>query len=252
MLIKASKTVVLMESHFSIDLNQVFVLREADAKTLVDLLTRIGAVEIRAYCVDDVERRFASTKELLGYDNAKPTAVRRLRFIAKSEDYQKRAEVDLSGTWWRGIQLEVEGRDDVVSRLRADLLRALAETRPWYSALYRVNFFLVLLAMPFVIWLAVAVPMAFRWIDTNDEGAQSARENVIIQLAVYATFGALLVLAFVLTRLRNSIFPRAAFLIGHGKKRFEHLERIQWAVVVAMAVSIGAGLIVSVLQFIVF
>lgn len=94
-----------MDAHYSVELPQAFVAGEDELKKLADLLSdRIGNVEIRAGCADDMDRTFKTVKELAAYENAKGKEIRRLHISARSDDFKKRATIDLSGWRWRGIR----------------------------------------------------------------------------------------------------------------------------------------------------
>ena len=90
-----------MDAQCSIRMPQAFLAGEADLKKLADLLAdRIGDLEIRADCADEMTRTFKSVKELAAFENVKEKELRRLRFSARSEDFKKRVSIDLSGSWW--------------------------------------------------------------------------------------------------------------------------------------------------------
>jgi hypothetical protein len=83
---------------------------------------------------------FKNVKELAAFENAKGKEIRRLHLSARSDDFEKRATIDLSGSRWRGIWLDFEARDDVVSRLRTEVLDLVGGMRPWYALLHHVDF----------------------------------------------------------------------------------------------------------------
>ena len=68
------------------------------------------------------------------------------------------------------------------------------------------------------------------------------------QLVTLGLVAVLFVIGILLNRFRDSIFPRAIFLIGQGGKRFKHLERFQWGVIIAFVVSFAAGIALLVSQ----
>ena len=65
---------------------------------------------------------------------------------------------------------------------------------------------------------------------------------------VYGAIAVLIVMGITLNRFRDTVFPRSVFLTGQGKARFQQLERFQWGVVIAFAVSFTAGVVIAVWQ----
>ena len=55
--------------------------------------------------------------------------------------------------------------------------------------------------------------------------------------------------AILITKLRNGVFPASVFLIGGEITKYSFLEKIQWSIVIAFAMSLAAGLVVAVLQY---
>jgi hypothetical protein len=238
-----------MESSYSTELPPPFIAGPEELRKLVDLLSeRIGAVGIKATCADDVSREFSSLKELLAYENVKDREIRGLALKASSEDSMKHIRIDLSRAKWRGISLEIQGRDDVVTRLRADVLDVVAGMRPWYAVLHRVDFFLGAGFLLFVILMVVLSAVALKWLPTGASTAPSTRSTSREEAVAYVLLILFFAAAIGLNRFRDKLFPRAAFLIGQAERRFRHLEQIQWAIVISFIVSVVAGLVVLVID----
>jgi hypothetical protein len=231
-----------------VDLKWAFVLGEEELKKLSRLLNeRIGKVEYSATCADDVSRSFASLNEVISYENAKPRQITRFRISALSDDFHKRATVEMVGSSWRGISLDLHGRDDVVDRLRAELLEILSGIRPWYGSFQRVDFVALLFVFtPPVLLLLFLIRVALRPNPAGTSTGSNPRMDAIVWLIVIGTYASFLVVGFLLNRFRDSIFP-SVFLIGQGKARFQHLERIHWGIGIAFVVSLVAGIVVTVL-----
>lgn len=237
------------DAHYTVVLSQAFVAGENELKKLSDLLSdRIGPLEIRADCADEVTRTFKSVKELVAYENSRPKAIRCLRMVAHSEDFKKRASITLSGSQWRGISLDFDARDDVVSRLRADVLESLDGMRPWYSKLHRVDFVSMMLLAYFMLWIGLSIYFASHpssgGTPKETSPSSSALGNLVIVGLVVLIFGT----GITLNRFRDAIFPRAIFRIGQGEARFQHLERCQWGIVISFVVSFVGGAIIAVWQ----
>ncbi len=238
-----------MGSHYSVELSQALVVGEDELKKLADLRSeRIGQLEVWADCADDVSRTFKNVNELLAFENVRGKEIRRLHLSARSDDFEKRARIDFSGSRWPGIVLDFVGRDDVVSRLRTGVFDLVGGTLPWYAWLHRVDYGFVAILACFLTWFGSLTAVAFKWIPVDGSKEQNPSGSALAQLMVFGWFGVLLATGILLNRFRNSVFPRAVFLIGQGKSRFQHLERIQWGIVIAFIVSISAGLVTLVLQ----
>src|SRR6266508_4840107 len=235
-----------MDAHYSVELPQAFIVGDDELKKLADLLSnRIGNLEIRADCADDVARTCKNVKELAAFENAKGKEIRRLHISARSDDFEKRATIDLSGSRWRGISLDFEARDDVVSRLRTEVLELIGGMRPWYAGLHRVDFGSIAFLAYLLLWFGLLIVVAFNWIPVAGGKEQNPSASALGQLVVYGGIAFLFATGIVLNRFRDSVFPRAVFLIGQGKARFQHLDRIQWGIIIAFLVSFAAGVVIA-------
>jgi len=238
-----------MDAHYSVELPQAFVAGEDELKKLADLMCdRIGNLEIHADCADDVARTFKTVKELATFENAKGKEIRRLRFSARSDDFKKRGTIDLSGSRWRGISLDFDARDDILSRLRTEVLDLIGGMRPWYAVLHRVDFASIALLAYLLLWFGFLIVVAFKWVPVDGSKEQNPSGSALAQLIIFGGIAVLFALGIVLNRFRDSVFPCALFLIGQGKARFQHLERCQWGIVIAFIVSFAAGVIIVVWQ----
>jgi hypothetical protein len=238
-----------MDASYSVELSHAFVIGEDELKKLTRLLSdRIGALEIRADCADDVARTFTTLSELVAFENPQGKEIRRLYISARSDDFTKRATIDLFGSRWRGISLEFHARDDVVSRLRTEVLDVVGGMRPWYAVLHRADFVSISLIVYLLLWFGLLIAVAFKWIPVQASKEGNASGSAMAQLIVYGGIAVLFAMGIALNRFRDILFPRAVFLIGQGKARFQQLERFQWGVVIAFIVSFAAGVIIAIWQ----
>ena len=238
-----------MDSHYSVELPHAFVIGSDELKKLAALLDeRIGKVEIRVDCADDASRNFTSVRDLVAYENTKTKEIRRIHLAARSDDFSKRATIDLSGSRWRGISLDFTARDDVVSRLRTETLDIIAGMRPWYSIMHRIDFVSVGFFSYILLWFGLLAVVAFRLVPVSDSTSSTPSASAFAQLVIYGGIAALFGIGIVFNRFRDSVFPRAVFAIGQGESRFNHLERVQWGIVIAFVVSFAAGLVTAVWQ----
>jgi hypothetical protein len=234
----------IVDANYSVSLSHPFVIGEAELKKLARLLKdRIGDVDIHASCADDISRSFKSIDDLLAFENTKAQAIVRLDLSARSTDFSKRASIEFSGSRWRGIALSLSARDDVVTRLRSEILDICAGMRPWYALLHRIDFFSVSFFAYLVLWLSILAAVAFKWVKVRHANETDPAATAYGQLVVAGVVGLLFATGFALNRFRDTLFPRAVFRIGQGRARFEHLERIQWTVMIGFVVSFVAGVI---------
>jgi hypothetical protein len=224
-----------LHANYSSELKSAFVLGDEELRKLSRLLSeRIGGVEYSAQCSDDVARTFTTLAELVNYENAKASHIRGLCISARSADYSKSATIRMSDSKQRCFSLDIDAREDVVARLRADVLNVVSGMSPWYAAFHQVNFLLILSAV------ALALSLA------RPAGVAATRIPISLAVAAIILLGAA---GFVLNRLRDRVFPRAVFLIGQGKARYQHLERCHWGIGIAFVVSFLAGLVIAVWQW---
>jgi len=238
-----------LDAHCSVELPHAFVAGPDELKKLATLLNdRIGSVDIRVDCADDVSRDFTSVRELIAYENPKAKEIRRIHLTARSDDYSKRATIDLSASRWRGISLDYTARDDVVSRLRTESINIIAGMRPWYSIMHQVDFVSTSLFAYMFLWFGLVAVVAFKLVPVSDPNESNPNSSAFAQLVVFGGIAALFGIGIILNRFRDSIFPRAVFTIGQGESRFNQLERFQWGVIIAFLASFAAGLVIAVWQ----
>jgi hypothetical protein len=238
-----------LHADYSVNLKWAFLLGEDELKKLSRLLSeRVGNVAYCAHCADDVARNFATIAEVMSYENSRQSQIKRFRIDACSDDRLKRATIDMSDSEYRGISLDFHGRDDVVDRLRADVLDILSGMRPWSGIFHRVNFLWASLGVICVMCFGFLVMIALNQIRTT-KSSGDGRDAVVIA-RIYAAGLLFLLLGSLVNLIRNRLFPSAIFLIGQGKTRFQRLERFQWGFVIAFVVSFLAGLVVVVLQLV--
>ena len=243
-----------MKGRYSEELLHAFVVRPDELKKLVELLQkRIGKVDISADCVDKIEREFNTVKELIAYENSKSKRIRRIHLSARSDNYSKSATIVFRDSFFVGVSINVSGREDVVSRLKEEMLDIIAGMRPWYDAMSHINFVIVISIVLWILmtfWLipfVVDVVMKFRGIPMSDYKGKDISFSVYLRQVM--PISTLLALIFVSTymlyfkRLHKFLFPRAFFMIGQGKSRFEHQQRVRWCVIIGFFVSLAAGLV---------
>lgn len=237
-----------MNVNYSEELSQAFVVEPEELKKLVELLQkRVGTVSISADCVDNIERKFSTVKELIDYENPKSKRVCRIYLSARSEDYSKSATLVFrdSSSFSGGVSLNITAREDVVLRLKDKILDIVAGTRPWYNSLARFDsatptgFVFYLLFFVVVIILSTFIAFKFGLISDSKE-EMKLRDQLRAFIWLTSIIFSIMYFAF-FSKLLKWLFPSAVFTIGQGESQYETLKRVQWGVVISFAVSFAAG-----------
>ena len=246
-----------MDVHYSNVLKQAFIVSPDHLKKLVELLQkRIGKVNIRISCVDNIEREFNTVKDLVAYENSKSKRIRSICLRARSDNYSKSTIIVFreSSRLISGIWIDVTAREDVVSRLKEKVLDVLAGTRPWYDLIHRINFRIVLGSaweIVFFMWFLSVIcvlTLKFKWVPLSDSGEETVGLFASLQTSLCIAHVFCLVASFFLNKLRDFFFPPAVFTIGQEKSRFKRKEQFQWVVVIGFGVSFAAGLLLLIFK----
>ncbi len=238
-----------MDAEFSTDIQQPFIAHKDDLRKIGKLLSeRIGELSLNADCADGLNRKFASINALVEYENSKTKELVRLRMVAHSSDHKKRAEVDLSGSTWRGISIHIQAREDVVGRLKESLLDTISEMRPMYAWLHRYDFLFVAIGTQILIGLIPAGLLATGIIQMPQSSTIAARELAQAVLIGLISPAFAFLLGTVVNRFRDTLFPKAIFAVGSAERRLAKLEKLQMSVIVGFLVSFAASVIVAIWQ----
>lgn len=202
-----------MNVRYSEELSHAFVVRPDELKKLVELLQkRIGKVDISADCVDKIEREFDTLKERIAYENPKSKRIRRIHLSARSDNYSKSATVVFRDSFLMGVSINVNGREDVVSRLKEDILDIGAGMCPWYDVMHRINFSLISCGawmIGFFMWFLsfiCALTLKFKWVSLSDSGEKII--GLFASLQIPLTIACLFCIAahFFFNKLRDFFF----------------------------------------------
>lgn len=239
-----------MDVRYSEELSQAFVVSPTDLKKLVELLQkRIGKVDISADCIDKIEREFDTIKDLIAYENSKSKRICRIHLSARSDNYSKSAAIVFRDPSWliSGVSINVNGREDVVSRLKEEIRDIVAGMRPWYDVFARIDLGTIISIGFLILLVVLSIFILFEWIPVSDSTSSdsdnakgSAFSIVFLVITSLGLWG--------FYRLRRILFPRAVFTIGQGESRFRILETVHWGVVIAFFVSLAAGLVLLIFK----
>lgn len=232
-----------MDSTFKFELKDAFVVRAEPLKKIHALLSdRIGKTTITAECADDVTREFDTLNKLEQYENSKPKRILNLRLRATAEDWKKEAAVEFTDKWYfGGTRIEVRARDDVVMRLRSDLLDIVAGLRPWYHLINRFDIFTLAL-----IGLGTLFAGLLAWVaifGSDEVSASTPRKQAIGSLIGAGFSVAYIGSAYLVHRFRKVVFPHGSFAFGQEIHRFKTAEKWRWSLLIAFFASLAAGIV---------
>ena len=235
-----------MNVHYSKEILQAFLIGSPELQEVVALFEKyIGKVDIRVKCSDDFSRDFDTLKELIAYRNTKSKEIRRIYLTARSDDYKKSAAIAFVDSTWSGILIDYKGPENTVSRLKEETLDIIAGMRPWYNVVFdrKVSMTIsCIYGMISILWIQSALGYKIG----NMGLINFLRDVMPIQLIAAIIF--MILWWFLLKKPYEYLFPQAVFVIGQGKSRFEHQQRVRWCVIIGFFVSLAAGLIIAILQ----
>lgn len=225
-----------MNVNYSQTLSDAFVVRSNNLKKLVELLERrIGTreIDIQADCIDEIQRQFNTVTEVIAYENSTPKRIRSIHLSVQSEDASKSsARISFREPSWLipVVSIDITGPEDIVSRLRDEILEVTTGMRPWYHVFAHIDFLTIFGVGIVSIVSLFAIATLFGWVSVTD--APSSDSGNVKADAFLVVFS--LISSFVfwgLYRLRNYLFPRIVFIIGQQESRFKLLEKIRWLVI---------------------
>lgn len=231
-------------------LTQAFVLSPEVAVQLCEMFEHeIGEATITASCADGVQRDFRSVKQLTQYDNLRSRELLRVNVSSRSTDWKTTAAMTLSSKAREPIAFSITAPDDnLVLRVRGNLLSLAGEMRPWYSRVATLDFVSVMMAILAVTVIAIFVGLAFDLLPfTSGASSNSAAETRVEARVLSATL-AIAACAAALNKLRARLFPLGVIALGQGAERFRTQETIRWVIVVGLIVSFVGSVVASLLQ----
>ncbi|MEO9590933.1 hypothetical protein [Rhodopirellula bahusiensis] len=235
-----------IDAKYKFELRDSFIVRVEPLLKLHTLLSeRIGPTTIIAECADDVTRAFDSFAKLEQYENARSKRIVNLWLRSSGDSPKKSASVEFTDKWYfGGTRIEIQARDDVVTRLRSDLLDVIEGFRPWYHWINRFDISGLSIA-----GLAMVVFGSLGWIALNgsDKPSTAAPRVWSIGVLLGVGFSAFWFgTARLLSRFRSTVFPHGTFAIGQEIQRLETAEKWRWGLVIGF-VFLVLGAIVSML-----
>lgn len=221
-------------------------MRAPVLKKIWDLFqSRIGKTTIRTKCADAMVREFSSWNQFSSFDNPPQKKISQLIISSRSEDMKKSASIDFSDWSWRSIGININGNEQVVSRLYDEVADILESTRPWYSRITKFNFFY---AISFPVLFSIIVMLLYNLDKTKGvEQSVNIGRAILITAVSISIFTILALIIWGLNKLRSKYFPFAYFALGQGEERYKVDEKIRWCILVGFVVSFTASIFVAVI-----
>jgi len=234
------------------DSNQAFVLKLEDLEDVRSLLEDVGeGVEITfaVTFAGKMEVRFPTIRRLANYVNSRREEILSITAKAKSDDTDAPLVIvifEAPRPTRTRISMFAEGPVDKIGNLKRSLDIYLLTLKPGYAALARLPIFRSVLAVSGVMTIVLL---------TLGLTATPPDDVLLTVLYSFAAIGGVSLFVFVgycLMRLQRRVFPRGLFAIGRsGVGQSQSMRHVHWGVLVALFISIAAGLIVaSVIAFV--
>lgn len=220
-----------------------FVLSPRDAARLWGLLEETcGSANAEASCADGIQRTFATIDQLTGYENPRARAITSLTFSARDPEFARRASVTLGARYSSSIEVSIDGPEEVVVPAKNALGEVFDGIKPWYSPISRIDFFYFVSAVVFFAFTVLNLVVGG---GSGESQPVEVGRAILVAGAVVAAFAGLAALIWILNRLRARFFPVAVFALGQGQSRYELDDKVRWVVIVGIAVSVVASLVVA-------
>ena len=232
-----------MKTSISTTRKHAYVVRLSDLEKLYKLLEdRVGTVTVSARCSDDMVREFDTWEEIASYDN--PPSKKIIGLSVKSYNYNMEESVYIeyhdesySDVYSSNMSIDIKGEEKFCLDMKNNILEIVEQIKPWYSFLSYKNF-----SIMFVSYIFVYLLVRY-FIYDNIINIYIKIDNVLIYVSIIVsmTFFVLVVLAW----LRSLFFPSSYFALGHGKERYKIADRVRWGIIISLAVSFVAPLLIA-------
>lgn len=145
--------------------------------------------------------------------------------------------------------ISIIGHEDVVLRLKEEVLDRLSGMRPWYSWIASIKRRTKLTIVFSIPWLIFLIAIYFEWIPVSDSAVPDSVKKKIYIFTVLSGFLFILGI-WALEYFHRFLFPNVVFTIGQEEARFRLLEKVRWSVVITFGVSLAASLVVPIITII--
>lgn len=241
-----------MTSEYSERFALTYVLREADLRSLIQLIEQhVGPVTATIKCSDDITREMSPASELLEFENPRTKEIVEVTLSARAEDFSRSAQIVFNESFFHDVSLRFKGDEYEVSKLKDGTLNVLDGCRPWYERLSQIDYLATGTFVVFLMTLGMVIAVgASKLVRPISTGSRKLPESTNVKgwFIVGTAITFIIALGYGLNLVRESWFPRTVFAIGQGEQRFENLERIHWGFLIALAVSVIASVLVIMVQ----
>ena len=233
-----------------------FVLDEAHLNSILQFLTEyVGTIRLQAKCTD-ATRTFKTPTELIDFDNTDPRKILELEISASPPDpHGPRVTVELRSASTFGslfatsqLYLYATGPDHEISYIDQELRHRFATLRPWYAFYTKFQGYHAIMLMMSVVWAIVYWALVTDLFAVGQTTGSIGLTGTLLNLFVLplvvlvVSYGPIDVLAGVILRLRQRLFPSGFFRLGYqctvydiwDKRRrsfLKWLARLFWSLV---------------------
>lgn len=200
-------------------INHAFIADEAGIRKLVELMSQAvgGAATINAECADRMTVTFPTTEELMAFSNPAHRGIKDIRISAIGTGEVRSAYVSLDSNWsTRPISIRASGSEAHVIKLERDLRDHLSTLRPWYSSIAALPTWLDATLFVAIMMGLILTVVGVIGLIRQEPPTPPGFASVLFVLVAFC----------VLLSVRSRLFPRGAFLIGHGRTRQQRLEKL--------------------------
>jgi uncharacterized protein YxeA len=219
-------------------LGAAFVMHDADLDALNRLLKDFGDdIEYTITGKDGISLTFTEVNKLRAFEN--PRKKRIVKFSARvvNREPSRRAYLSLDSHWTQNVYVNIEGSQNMTTKLNEGISTWLDGMRPWYWWLARGN----PLTFSILILLTCSLVFLNSWWGYRSGLRSSKPEEFLLPPLV--TGGSFWLVAMGLMK----GFPAGVFAIGQGKRRHDLSDRLRWLAVIGFPVSIIASVIAAVI-----
>jgi hypothetical protein len=232
-------------------IKQPFVLTPDDLQKLDAKLRRHKLKpEFEFECSDGLQRKVSILKGLLDYENPPNRSIKRLSVRAYSDNYKRSVHLTFGGDLGSYIHLMITSDDeDSALKLLQDIEERVTGMRPWYAPIARFDFLIVALLFMTSVWLIASIASVY----VKPAPSQTTVSPGQIALGIGVIFTAYvlpILLGLLLNRIKDWAFPKAAFLIGQGEKRFKNKDLARIVLFASFLINLAASLVIALLPFV--
>ncbi len=234
-----------MKASTRYEATHAFVVDDKDIKKIWELTAEHCPIqEAKIYCSDDISRICTNSAEITSYENPKRSKILAIELIGTSENNDTSIEIILNERRSRTLSLSIRGEENIISKLRTEIMDYFEGLKPWYSRLATFDHFFFW--MPFFVIIAFIISAKVPKETTNNIEI-TTKQSIIIGFTAFALLACVIAIAIVAImgskKLARFVFPVGTFSIGQGLKRHAFAEQVRWSVIVAMVVSFIISLI---------